>query len=43
MSQLVIRTNAKGEVIVPFFRVGQPEPELSAIISAVKRPTTKRK
>jgi hypothetical protein len=36
-----VRTNKRGEVAVPFFKVGAPEPDLAGIILAVSKATRK--
>lgn len=33
----MIRTNSRGEVIVPFFRVGAPEYDLAEVMEALRR------
>ena len=33
----MIRTNARGEVIVPFFRAGVPEYDLAEVMEALRR------
>jgi hypothetical protein len=33
----MIRTNARGEVIVPFFRVGAPEYDLAHLLDSLRK------
>lgn len=33
----MIKTNARGEVVIPFFVVGQEEPDLQAMLDALAR------
>lgn len=33
----MIKTNARGEVVIPFFVVGQEEPDLQGIMDALAR------
>lgn len=36
-----VTINARGEVTIPFFRVGAPEPDLAAMLAAT-RPAVRR-
>jgi|TARA_R100000781_G_scaffold103357_1_gene66973 hypothetical protein len=38
-----IRFNAKGEIIVPFHRVGHDRPDLASLLEAVKQLPPKEK
>ena len=37
----MIRMNARGEVVVPFFRVGEAEFDLVALLDALNKAATK--